>query len=97
MLGQLADAGNTTTLAHYLDVLGKAYLLSGLELFSKEHVLNAGYQVVALEIKSGRPGRVSGLSAFRKAFPESKAFIVGANGIPLEDFSRSSPHDLLLS
>jgi predicted AAA+ superfamily ATPase len=33
MLGQLVDAGNTTTLAHYLQLLGSAFLLSGLEKF----------------------------------------------------------------
>ncbi|WP_257669727.1 ATP-binding protein [Parapedobacter tibetensis] len=31
MLGQLVDAGNTTTLAHYLELLNTAGLLSGLE------------------------------------------------------------------
>jgi uncharacterized protein len=31
MLGQLNDAGNTTTLAHYVHLLGTAFLLSGLE------------------------------------------------------------------
>jgi hypothetical protein len=31
MLGQLTDAGNTTTLAHYLHLLGTALLASGLE------------------------------------------------------------------
>ncbi len=30
MLGQLTDAGNTTTLAHYLDLLQRAFLVSGL-------------------------------------------------------------------
>ena len=35
MLGQLNDAGNTTTLAHYLNLLETAFLISGLELFSK--------------------------------------------------------------
>ncbi|MFA5687652.1 MAG: ATP-binding protein [Kiritimatiellales bacterium] len=35
MLGQLQDAGNTTTLAHYLTLLESAFLLSGLELYSK--------------------------------------------------------------
>jgi predicted AAA+ superfamily ATPase len=33
MLGQLQDAGNTTTLAHYLKLLETAFLVSGLELF----------------------------------------------------------------
>jgi uncharacterized protein len=35
MLGQLQDAGNTTTLAHYLKLLESAFLVSGLELFSR--------------------------------------------------------------
>jgi predicted AAA+ superfamily ATPase len=34
MLGQLHDAGNTTTLANYLRLLEAAFLGSGLELFS---------------------------------------------------------------
>jgi predicted AAA+ superfamily ATPase len=33
MLGQLQDAGNTTTLAYYLKLLEAAFLISGLELF----------------------------------------------------------------
>lgn len=33
MLGQLQDAGNTTTLAHYLRLLETAFLASGLERF----------------------------------------------------------------
>ncbi len=35
MLGQLQDAGNTTTLAHYLELLDTAGLLAGLEKYSK--------------------------------------------------------------
>ena len=34
MLGQLTDAGNTTTLAHYQKLLESAYLIAGLEKFS---------------------------------------------------------------
>jgi len=33
MLGQLQDAGNTTTLAHYLKILESAFLVSGLERY----------------------------------------------------------------
>ena len=36
MLGQLQDAGNTTTLAHYLELLDTAGLLCGLEKYSVE-------------------------------------------------------------
>ena len=34
MLGQLQDAGNTTTIAHYLDLLSGAGLVTGLQKFS---------------------------------------------------------------
>jgi hypothetical protein len=38
MLGQLQDAGNTTTLAHYLTLLESAFLVSGLAAFSRGQV-----------------------------------------------------------
>lgn len=38
MLGQLNDAGNTTTLAHYLDLLSKAGVLCGLPKFHPKEV-----------------------------------------------------------
>lgn len=34
LLGQLQDAGNTTTLSHYLDLLDTAGMLSGLQTYS---------------------------------------------------------------
>jgi hypothetical protein len=42
MLGQLHDAGNTTTLAHYLDLLGGAGLLVGLAKYSGSAVRRRG-------------------------------------------------------
>lgn len=38
MLGQLQDAGNATTLAHYLKLLGEAGLVMGVEKFYEEEV-----------------------------------------------------------
>ena len=38
MLGQLQDAGNTTTLAHYLDLLKSAGLLTGLSKYAGQRV-----------------------------------------------------------
>ena len=42
MLGQLQDAGNTTTLAHYLDLLAGAGMLTGLPKFSGQAVRQRG-------------------------------------------------------
>ena len=39
MLGQLHDAGNTTTLAHYLELLNGAGLIAGLPKFSGKRVM----------------------------------------------------------
>ncbi len=42
MLGQLQDAGNTTTLAHYLDLLAGAGMLTGLPKYSGSVVRQRG-------------------------------------------------------
>lgn len=42
MLGQLQEAGNTTTLAHYLDLLSGAGMLAGLPKFSGSRVRQRG-------------------------------------------------------
>ena len=157
MLGQLHDAGNTTTLAHYLKLLESAFLASGLELFSRgkqrkrgsspklvlwnnalvnalstqtfadalgdtiwwgrlvenavgAHLCNSlpsveyeitywregnhevdfvvarGRDVWAIEVKSGRSGKASGLTRFRDRYPQARALLVGGQGIPLETF-----------
>jgi predicted AAA+ superfamily ATPase len=166
MLGQLRDAGNTTTLAHYLKLLETAFLVSGLEAYSVgrgrkrgsspklvlwnqalvnaldrrdlaqaqadsgwwgrlvenavgahllnhlsgvewavtywrdaneevDYVVSRGATTTAIEVKSGRSGRVSGLTAFRQRYPRSKALVVGAEGIPLAEFLATSPAKLL--
>ncbi|MFH2053417.1 MAG: ATP-binding protein [bacterium] len=158
MLGQLQDAGNTTTLAHYLDLLDGAGMVTGLSKYAGQlvrrrgsspklqvlntalmtatagrtqeaflgdpefrgrliesavgaHLINgarqAGFEVhywrekgqevdfvlskgealTAIEVKSARtPAAHSGLAAFVMAFGPARTLIVGAGGIPLEDF-----------
>lgn len=60
MLGQLHDAGNTTTLAHYLDLLGGAGLLTGLAKFSGRAVRQRGsspkLQVLNTALMSAQAG-----------------------------------------
>ena len=60
MLGQLHDAGNTTTLAHYLDLLGGAGLLVGLAKFSGRAVRQRGsspkLQVLNTALMSAQSG-----------------------------------------
>ncbi len=157
MLGQLQDAGNTTTLANYLRLLELAFLASGLELFSLgqirkrgsspklilwnnalvnalslrsrgeveadgghwgrlvenavgarlrqdlpstefgvsywrdgsaevDFVVTAGKRIWAIEVKSGRSGKLSGMAAFHKRYPKAETWLVGDDGVPLEEF-----------
>ena len=157
MLGQLVDAGNTTTLSHYLQLLGQAFLITGLSAYSggevrrrasspklivqnnalvtasnprafamkntdaawrgrlvenavgavllqeytssttslyywrdgmleADFVLTDGPQLFGIEVKSGRPDKISGLAAFKKKYPKANPLIIGSSGIPLEKF-----------
>ena len=167
MLGQLVDAGNTTTLSHYLQLLGQAFLITGLSAYSGgevrrrasspkliiqnnalisagnpsalntkfsdpawrgrlvenavgaalllayntpgtgvhywrdglsevDFVISDGPKRIAIEVKSGRPDKLSGLAAFKKKYPNSSAQIIGSTGIPLEDFFEN-PRNLSLA
>jgi predicted AAA+ superfamily ATPase len=158
MLGQLQDAGNATTLAHYLDLLAGAGMLCGISKYAGEHVrrrgsipklqvfntalmaaqsdvldgdrrqdpqvrgrwiesvvgahlvnaaaagecevfywrdrnrevdfvVRCGSHLLALEVKSARsPTSLPGLAAFEQAFHPRRTLLVGADGVPLEEF-----------
>jgi len=162
MLGQLQDAGNATTLAHYLKLLESAFLVSGLELFSKgqvrkrgsspklilwnnalinalssrafkevfsdpsrwgrlvenaigahlcnglsgtsyaltywrdgdkevDFVISRGASIWAVEVKSGRSGKMPGMEKFRSRYSGAKPLVIGETGISLEKFFSESP------
>ena len=61
MLGQLHDAGNTTTLAHYLELLAGAGLLTGLPKFSGNVIRRRGsspkLQVLNTALATAQSGR----------------------------------------
>lgn len=66
MLGQLQDAGNTTTLAHYLDLLSGAGMLTGLPKFAGGRVRQRASSPKLQVLNTGLMTAVSGLS-FEKA------------------------------
>jgi hypothetical protein len=61
MVGQLQDAGNTTTLAHYLDLLGGAGLITGLQRFSGSRVRQRGSSPKLLVLNTALMTAASGL------------------------------------
>lgn len=60
MLGQLQDAGNTTTLAHYLDLLAHAGMVTGLQKYAGQVVRSRGsspkLQVLDTALMSAQSG-----------------------------------------
>jgi uncharacterized protein len=62
MLGQLQDAGNTTTLAHYLDLLAGAGMLVGLQKFYTGAVRQRGSSPKFQVLNTALMGAQSGVS-----------------------------------
>jgi predicted AAA+ superfamily ATPase len=61
LVGQLQDAGNTTTLAHYLELLRSAGLLAGLQKYSGSKVRQRGSSPKLLVLDSGLMSAMAGL------------------------------------
>ena len=55
-----------------------------------DYVLKKGERLIAIEVKSGHAGNIDGYLAFRKKFEKDivNSFIVGPEGLPVEDFFR---------
>lgn len=62
MLGQLQDAGNTTTLAHYLDLLAGAGMVRGLPKFARDAARRRGSSPKLQVMNTALMTAVSGLS-----------------------------------
>lgn len=67
MLGQLQDAGNTTTLAHYLTLLGQSGLVTGLQKFSGSAVRRRGSSPKLLALNTGLVS-----ASFGRSFAEAR-------------------------
>jgi predicted AAA+ superfamily ATPase len=63
MLGQLQDAGNTTTLAHYLDLLSGAGMLTGLQKYAGGAARRRGSSPKLQVLNTALMTAQSGLSA----------------------------------
>jgi predicted AAA+ superfamily ATPase len=73
MVGQLQDAGNTTTLAHYLQLLEGAGLVAGLQKFSGAQVRQRGSSPKLVVLNTALMSAVSGV-AFDEARMDSNVW-----------------------
>jgi predicted AAA+ superfamily ATPase len=62
MLGQLQDAGNTTTLAHYLDLLAGAGMVCGLQKYAGDAARSRGSSPKLQVLNTALVSAVAGLS-----------------------------------
>jgi hypothetical protein len=165
ILGELQDAGNTTTLSHYLNLLHQAGLIGGIQKFTGKqfktrasspkfqvfnngllsaqnnkyfndirispiewgrlvesavgaHLLNhsftgdfnlyywreqnnevdfvleSGGKTIAIEVKTGNKKMTGGLQKFVRTHHPDKTLLVGASGVPVEEFLCFNPGEL---
>ncbi|OIR06991.1 archaeal ATPase [mine drainage metagenome] len=165
ILGQLQDAGNTTTLSHYLNLLDTAGLLTGIEKYSGSairkrssipkfqvhntalissqhpasfqeiqskpdewgrivesvagaHLINSSLtrgftvhywregndevdfvlekegKIVAIEVKSSMASNTGGMKSFQKKYDPDKILLIGAGGLPWQEFLLLDPETL---
>lgn len=73
MLGKLQDAGNTTTLAHYLELLAGAGTVTGLQKYSGSEVRSRGSSPKLLVLNTALMSATQGLS-FVDARADSNAW-----------------------
>ncbi|HHN66038.1 MAG TPA: ATP-binding protein [Nitrospirae bacterium] len=71
MLGQLQDAGNTTTLAHYLDLLKGAGLVMGLQKYAGQYVRQRASSPKLLVLNTALMTALSDLT-FKEAMEDSE-------------------------
>ncbi len=72
MLGQLHDAGNTTTLAHYLQLLQGAGMIAGLQKYSGKKIKQRASSPKLIVMNTGLMSAMSGLTL--KEFPKDTEF-----------------------
>jgi hypothetical protein len=60
-----------------------------------DFVVTHGHQTWGIEVKSGRPRNRLGMLAFRKAYPDARVLVIGAEGIDPKRFFSCSPELLL--
>jgi hypothetical protein len=96
MLGQLQDAGNTTTLAHYLRLLETAFLASGLDRFKAGRAARRGSSP-KLVVWNNALVTSLGLAGFRDAREDSSYWgrlVENAVGAHLLNHLQGTPHQV---
>ena len=60
-----------------------------------DFIVESGEQQIAIEVKSGRRGANNGLKVFSEKFHPQQSFVVGTDGVPVEEFLSWNMENLL--
>lgn len=84
--GRLVESAVGSHLLNYADKLDYKVYYWREKNNEVDFVVERNHKIWAIEVKSGKRGMNKGLGLFREAFHPYRAFVVGTDGISVEDF-----------
>lgn len=84
--GRLVESAVGSHLLNYADKLDYKVCYWREKNNEVDFIVERNHKVWAIEVKSGKRGMNKGLGLFREAFHPYRAFVVGTDGISVEDF-----------
>lgn len=84
--GRLVESAVGSHLLNYADKLDYKVYYWREKNDEVDFIVERNHKVWAIEVKSGKRGMNKGLGMFREAFHPYRAFVVGTDGISVEDF-----------
>ncbi len=94
--GRLVESAVGSHLLNYADKLNYMVYYWREKNNEVDFIVERNRKVWAIEVKSGKRGMNKGLGLFREAFNPYRAFIVGTDGIPVEDFLSANLDDFFV-
>lgn len=84
--GRLVESAVGAHLLNYADKLDYKVFYWREKNNEVDFIVERNHKVWAIEVKSGKRGMNKGLGLFREAFQPYRAFVVGTDGVPVEEF-----------
>lgn len=94
--GRLVESAVGSYLLNYADKLNYKVYYWREKNNEVDFIVERNRKVWAIEVKSGKRGMNKGLGLFREAFNPYRAFVVGTNGISVEDFLSANLDDFFV-
>lgn len=94
--GRLVESAVGSHLLNYADKLDYKVYYWREKNNEVDFIIERNHKVWAIEVKSGKRGMNKGLGLFREAFNPYRAFVVGTDGISVEEFLSANLDDFFV-